>query len=264
MADQNTIELYDILGKLNSPIQHIGGIEATKELLSMLNLGKNDTVLDVACGSGNTACDIAREYGCLVKGIDASEIMIANAKKRAIKRNIEELVEFRIGDIFDLPFEDETFNAAIFESVLNVLTGNRNHALKEVVRVVRPGGVIGANEFVVFPTAPQELLNQYVDVAPFLGDPFTPQELKKLFEKSMLQEIVLRENPSSNITSRMVLRDSIKLMGVWGLLSYVIRMFYYTLRYPKLRQYSKYSRLVLRNKKTRDFFGYVFIAGKKP
>lgn len=263
MAQQDTIELYDLLGKLNSPIHHIGGLEATNELLEMIHIDDNSIVLDVGCGSGYTACDIARKFDCRVVGIDASTVMITKAQKRAKKTKVEDRVEFRVADIFDLPFNNESFDVAIFESVLNVLSDNRDKAINEIIRVIRPGAQVGGNEPIVFSTASSELLRQITDIAPFLGSLITPQQLKTLFENS-LQEVVIKEYPSSKITSKMVYRDTMKTMGFLGLLSYLSRMLYYYFRDSKLRRYSKYSRLVLRDKNTRDYFGYAFIVGHKP
>ncbi len=262
MTRQDTVELYDLLGKLNSPIHHIGGLDATSELLEMIHIDKNSNVLDVGCGSGYTACDIARKFECRVVGIDASTVMITKAQKRAAKKKLEDQVEFRVADIFDLPFNNESFDVAIFESVLNVLSGNRGKAMSEIIRVIRPEGQVGGNEPIVFSTAPPELLQEISEITPFLGSLLTPQQLKALFENS-LQEVVIKEYPSSNITSKMVFRDTMKTMGFFGLLSYLSRMLYYSFKDSKLRRYSKYSRLVLKDKNTREHFGYAFIIGKK-
>lgn len=57
-------------------------------------------MLDIGCGSGNTACLIATQYGSHVVGIDISEVMISKARERAIKEGVADKVEFRIYIIF--------------------------------------------------------------------------------------------------------------------------------------------------------------------
>lgn len=111
----------------------------------MCELDATSRVLDVGCGSGNTACLIAQQYGSLVHGIDISEVMIAKAKERARRRGLMDRLEFRIADAFQLPFKDDSFDVVIVESVLTPLSGDKKQALVEMVRVVRPEGRIGVN-----------------------------------------------------------------------------------------------------------------------
>lgn len=255
------IDLYDLLGNLNSPIHHIGGLEATNELLDMISLKNELKVLDVGCGSGFTACNIVKDYGCQVTGIDASEVMIGKAQERAKKSKVD--VDFRVADIYKLPFVDEFFDVGIFESVLNVLPSDRQKAINEVVRVIRPGGLVGGNEVITNQNEPTKFLKQIKEYTPFLGTFFTISELKELFNRATLQIEVVKEYPASKITSRMVYKDVLKTMGLTGLVFYMGKMFYYYLRYPILRQYSKYSRSVLRDKQTKNYFGYALIIGRK-
>lgn len=143
-----TREWYDFIGQLAGalPGMHLGGQDATHALLEMCQLDATSRVLDVGCGPGNTACFIAENYGSRVHGIDISEVMIAKAEERARRQGLMDKVEFRVADAFHLPFEDGLFDVAIVESVLTLLPGDKKQALTEMVRVVRPGGRIGANE----------------------------------------------------------------------------------------------------------------------
>ena len=264
MTQQDTIELYDLLGTLNSPIQHIGGLSATKELLEMIGINDKSDILDIGCGGGWTATEIAKEYRCHVTGIDISEVMIAQAKKRAKKKKVEKQVDFRLASVFELPFEDNTFDLAFFESFLNVLQEeDREKALREIARVVKPGGKIGGNEPTRLQETPSELVEELKEVVPFLGTTPTSQELEELFKTSSLQEITTKEYPASMITSGMVMGDIMKTMGLRSLMSYIVRMLYYYIKDPKLRQYTKMSRTMLKDKKSKKYFGGVYIVGQK-
>jgi len=83
-----------------------------------------------------------------VTGIDISEVMLAQATKRAEKERVSDQVEFRLSDVYELPFEDDHFDAALVESVLTPLPGNKVDALKEFYRVIKQGALIGLNEAV--------------------------------------------------------------------------------------------------------------------
>jgi ubiquinone/menaquinone biosynthesis C-methylase UbiE len=132
------LEWYDFIGILADalPALHLGGAEATRDLIEMLELGPEDSVLDVGCGAGQTACEIAKEFGSRVTGVDISDVMISKAMDKAIKQRVEDKVEFRVADAFQLPFDDESFDIALFESVLTPLPGNKMDALRETIRVV--------------------------------------------------------------------------------------------------------------------------------
>lgn len=218
-----TREWYDFIGQLADalPGVHLGGQEATHALLGMCQLDATSRVLDVGCGPGNTACFIAEQYGLRVHGIDISEVMIAKAEERARRQGLMDKVEFRVADVFQLPFEDDRFDVVIIESVLTPLPGDKKQALAEMMRVIRPGGRIGANESTVDPSAPPELLALFAE-HPAIHGYFTPQTLRSLFEESGLQVIQMTE--TKNVETPSVLKE----MGPGGLLSFMIRV------YPKV------------------------------
>jgi ubiquinone/menaquinone biosynthesis C-methylase UbiE len=142
-----TREWYDFIGQLADalPGLHLGGQDATQALLDMCQLDATSRVLDIGYGSGNTACLIAEQYGSRVHGIDISEVMIAKAKERASQQGVMDKVEFRVTDVFQMPFEDDSFDVVIAESVLTPLPGDKKRALTEMVRVVRPRGRKGTH-----------------------------------------------------------------------------------------------------------------------
>ncbi|MCL7475316.1 MAG: class I SAM-dependent methyltransferase [ANME-2 cluster archaeon] len=71
----------------------------------------------VGCGSGISTCKIAKIYSCSIVGIDISKRMVEQSSKRAQKQGLADMIEFRVADAQDLPFEDNTFDATISESV---------------------------------------------------------------------------------------------------------------------------------------------------
>lgn len=96
-------------------------------------------VLDVACGSGTAAFVAERRY-CKVTGIDYVPELIDRARLRADANGQE--VEFRVGDAQELPFTDDSFDVVI--SVYGVqFAPDQEKAAGEMVRVCKPGGVIG-------------------------------------------------------------------------------------------------------------------------
>lgn len=97
-----------------------------------------DRVLDAACGTGDLAI-AAREAGGDVTGLDFSERMLERARRKS------EAIEWILGDVLALPFDDSTFDAAtIGFGIRNV--EDLDAGLRELARVVRPGGRLAVLE----------------------------------------------------------------------------------------------------------------------
>jgi len=256
-----TREWYDFVGQLAEalPGMHMGGQSATQTLLDRCHLNGTSRVLDVGCGGGNTACFIVEQYGSSVQGIDISEVMIDKAKERARRRGLEDKVHFRVADAFDLPFEDDSFDVVLVESVLTPLPGDKSKALAEMVRVARPGGRIGANESTVDPSAPQEWL-ALLDQHPAIHGYFTPQTLRSLFEESGLRGVEMVE--AQYVDTPKVLKD----MGLRGVLSFVFlaypKILLRMLRDARIREAGKIDDQM--TKRGKEYMGYVLIVGQKP
>ncbi len=103
--------------------KHMGGLETTRELFELCGINEDTFVLDVGCGAGATACYLAKTYGCRVVGVDLRESMVALSNERAQRERLTDadnkhpLVEFRVADAQDLPFNDAHFDVVLCESV---------------------------------------------------------------------------------------------------------------------------------------------------
>src|SRR6478752_1968958 len=103
------------------------------------------SVLDVGCGPGSITCDFAELVApAKVVGLDRSAEIVAQAASLAAERGVEN-VEFVTGNIYDLDFEDETFDVVHAHQVLQHLT-DPVAALREMRRVCTPGGVVAARD----------------------------------------------------------------------------------------------------------------------
>ena len=111
-----------------------------------LQLGDQPRVLDLATGTGDLAIDLARARpGATVVGLDPSTEMLAIAQTKLDKRGLSDRVSLVVGDAQQLPFKDCEMDAAtIAFGIRNV--PDRPAALREMARVVRPGGRIAVLE----------------------------------------------------------------------------------------------------------------------
>jgi ubiquinone/menaquinone biosynthesis C-methylase UbiE len=102
-------------------------------LFTRLGVGPGTRLLDIACGSG-LGVRIASAMGATVAGIDASENLIGIARERT------PTADLRVGSMYDLPWADESFDAAVS---VNGIWGGCEAALDEAHRVLRPASLIG-------------------------------------------------------------------------------------------------------------------------
>jgi demethylmenaquinone methyltransferase/2-methoxy-6-polyprenyl-1,4-benzoquinol methylase len=108
-------------------------------------------ILDVATGTGMVAFALARR-GATVIGLDQSEDMLNAARERLAAEPADNLT-FIQGEAEHLPFDDGEFDALTFTYLLRYVD-HRDATMRELARVVRPGGRIGMVEFGVPASAP--------------------------------------------------------------------------------------------------------------
>ena len=147
--------------------------------MSRVDTGPRGTVLDVATGTGAVARELLAQKGCTVVGLDQSPEMLAEARRR-LPADVK-LVE---GRAEELPFPDAAFDALTFTYVLRYVS-DPAATLRELARVVRPGGTIAGLEFALprgawrplwelyvragLPLAGRALSRGWAEVGDFLG-----------------------------------------------------------------------------------------------
>jgi demethylmenaquinone methyltransferase / 2-methoxy-6-polyprenyl-1,4-benzoquinol methylase len=114
-------------------------------LVSRVDVSASDAVLDVACGTGAVALELMRQYDCRIVGIDQSAEMLAEARRRLGAR-----VELRQARAEQLPFEDGAFDGLTVTYLLRYVD-DPTATMRELARVVRPGGRLAMLEFCLPP-----------------------------------------------------------------------------------------------------------------
>jgi ubiquinone/menaquinone biosynthesis C-methylase UbiE len=112
--------------------------KAAEEFISRIDIKPGARVLDVACGTGNTAIPEARK-GASVTGADIATNLLEQARKRASAEGLE--IRFEEGDAEDLPYEDGEFDLVV--SMFGAMFAPRPECVAaELTRVCKPGGLI--------------------------------------------------------------------------------------------------------------------------
>ena len=134
------------MAELGKKVIHPGGNRSTKELLSMAALKNSDNVLDVGCGVGTTAIDIAKRFGCNVTASDIDSNMLHKAEQQLNNSNLTSNVKIQKADIQNMPFSDNEFDTVLVEAVTMFV--NRKKAVEELCRVCKPKGKVIEHEFI--------------------------------------------------------------------------------------------------------------------
>jgi demethylmenaquinone methyltransferase/2-methoxy-6-polyprenyl-1,4-benzoquinol methylase len=115
-------------------------------LVSRIAAGPGDELLDVATGTAAVAIELARRSGCRVVGLDQSPEMLSAGRERVEAAGLGDRIRLVEGSADQLPFADGSFDGLTFTYLLRYVD-DPEATLRELARVVRPGGTMAALEF---------------------------------------------------------------------------------------------------------------------
>ncbi len=119
---------------------HTGGLPATKDLATQMDLRPGMRLLDVGSGVGGPGRFFAAYHGCQVDGIDLTEefVQVSNRLTKILK--LESVAKFQQASALQMPFAAETFDRACMIHVgMNI--ADKAGVFREVQRVLKPGGL---------------------------------------------------------------------------------------------------------------------------
>ena len=121
---------------------HIGGRQATDNLIGQLNISEGDHILDVGCGLGGASRYVAKTFNNRVTGIDLSAEYVETGRVLCEWVKLDDRVTLEHGSALSMPFEDESFDGSYMLHVgMNI--EDKAALFKEVNRVLRPGASLG-------------------------------------------------------------------------------------------------------------------------
>ncbi|PHH77054.1 hypothetical protein CDD82_3682 [Ophiocordyceps australis] len=117
-------------------------------LAHCMNIQHGMNVLDVGCGVGGPAREIAKFTGANITGFNNNDYQIERATHYAAKEGLSKQVKFVKGDFMQMPFKDNTFDA-IYAIEATVHAPTLKGIYSEILRVLKPGGVFGVYEWLM-------------------------------------------------------------------------------------------------------------------
>lgn len=155
---------------------------------------KGDIVIDLGSGAGNDAFIARHETGETGKviGIDFTPAMIEKARKNAEVRGFNN-VEFRQGDIEHMPVTANVADVIVSNCVLN-LVPNKDAVLKEIFRVLKPGGHFSISDIVLEGTLPAEIKEAAEMYAGCVAGAIQKQVYLELIEANGFKNITIQKD----------------------------------------------------------------------
>jgi arsenite methyltransferase len=158
---------------------------------AIATLAKGEVVLDLGSGGGFD-CFLAADKvgsGGKIIGVDMTPEMIEKARKNAEKGGYKN-VEFRLGEIENLPAADDSVDVIISNCVIN-LVPNKKRVFEEAFRVLRPGGRVIVSDLVLLKELPKEIKNSVAAYVGCVAGAMIKDEYLRVIEKAGFSKVRL-------------------------------------------------------------------------
>lgn len=152
-----------------------------------------DTVIDLGSGAGNDAFIARHETGIEGKviGIDFTPAMIEKARNNAEKLGFNN-VEFRLGDLEEMPVNNEVADVIVSNCVLN-LVPNKQKVMSEIFRVLKPGGHFSISDIVLVGELPEALQKDAEMYAGCVSGAMQKDNYLKAIHKAGFQNVIIQK-----------------------------------------------------------------------
>ncbi len=251
-AEIGALDPYALMAVLGKRVIHPGGRRSTEELVTRAGFQAGQQVLDVGCGVGTTATEIAYRFGVQVTALDISPLMLDRAQANIRSAGLGQQIEVKKGDILALDFADNNFDRVIAEAVTMFV--DRPKAARELVRVCRPGGRVLTTEFLWRkPPTPEARQIFLGEVCPGMNFD-TLEDWVQIYREAGLEEVQVTSGPFEMMTPAGFLRDE----GFVNCLLFMGRTL------SRLAYIKKMAWLMPRMQRAVPYLGYIVVAGTKP
>ncbi|HHT49600.1 MAG TPA: class I SAM-dependent methyltransferase [Firmicutes bacterium] len=138
-----TTELIPYLPYLLQDLWELGS--SPRDMLELIrkhiHVSAETKILDLACGKGAVSVNLAKELGCMVRGIDLIPEFIDFARKKAIEYGVEALCEFIVGDINEAVNAERDYDLVVLGAV-GVVLGTPEETIRKLKQTIKPEGYI--------------------------------------------------------------------------------------------------------------------------
>jgi len=182
--------------------------------VALASLKEGETVLDLGSGGGIDVFLAAKKVGSSGKviGVDMTEEMVARAKASALKHGYKN-VEFRLGEIENLPVEDETVDVIISNCVIN-LAPDKLKVFQEAYRALKPSGRLMVSDLVTEGKLPEEIRKSYAAWAGCIAGALEKREYLDTIKRAGFKNVKVASENAYTIDVSKELRGKITSVQV--------------------------------------------------
>ncbi|MCK3656988.1 hypothetical protein A4G19_15105 [Pasteurellaceae bacterium Macca] len=181
---------HHFLARLGITRLRLGGKVATDWLMANGDFRRGKKVLEVACNTGITAIDIAKQFECQVIGIDIDEEALEKARQNIRDSEIEHLVSVQQAEATRLPFEDNSFDIVINEAMLTMLSPEaKEQAIREYLRVLKPNGFLLTHDVLLNSDNGDEITEKLRDAIGVSVTPLSKEGWKETFQQGGFRNV---------------------------------------------------------------------------
>src|SRR5260370_10223124 len=251
-AEVAALDSYAFLAVLGKRVIHPGGRRSSEEVFRRADFQPDQQVLDVGCGVGTSAIAIARRLGAKATAVDISPIMLTRTRSNVQRAGLTGQVTVTHGDILALNFPDNRFDRVVAEAVTMFV--DRPRAVRELIRVCKPGGRVLATEFFWRQPPSSEAREVFLGQVCPVMQVDTLQERVRLYKGAGLSNTQVVSGPFEMMTPAGFLSDE----GVANCLAMMGRTM------TRLSYLRKMAWLMPRLQRAVPYLGYLLVVGRKP
>jgi SAM-dependent methyltransferase len=179
--------------------------------------------LDVGCGTGYTACLLAKKYQVAVVAADITPTVLEEARKRIAREKVSDKVKVVEADAHALPFPSNTFDAVLAESVL--VFCEKAKASSEVYRVLKSGGIFGDNETTYVTPPPAQVPSLVSKLAGTDTEILQEDEWRSIYGEAGFEVLRSTVYPLRSIDYVKEVFDEFRMDGIRRRLSALLKVF---------------------------------------
>ncbi len=205
---------HNFLARLGKKRLRPGGITATNWLIEQGQFSKDSHVLEVACNMCTTSIELAQTYGCSIEGVDMDPKTLEKARANIHEAGLDELVHVQQANAMKLPFPDDSFDI-----IINEAKKAKIKAIKEYLRVLKPGGRLLTHDVSFTEERMEEQLASLRQTINANVEPLHVADWQKLFEEQGFSSVKLNYGK----LTLMFILGMIKDERFWGTLRITYR-----------------------------------------
>jgi ubiquinone/menaquinone biosynthesis C-methylase UbiE len=165
------------------------GFKAIRDTVNLCNISKDMKVLIEGAGLGKTPCYVVKKFGCKVIATEILEGAVFISRADVQKKGISDKVSVELVKTENLPYDDNSFDAVIIESILSFVK-DKERAVRECYRVLKQGKRFSALEMNYKKKPSFKLLQKMNTTFGLKADPLSHKEWNNLFSNLGFKQLI--------------------------------------------------------------------------